>query len=194
MGMIQLRLIGTQPLLCHNIHLSDPDNDFVKAIAAITGKRKKTEEDRREIEKLEWYGGIYVSPSHVGRPTLPTGNIRKCLIQAAKVQRLGKAVERALQFLDLDVPIQHDGPDDINGLFASDRYHHRASVGIGPKRTMRMRPRFPVWALEARANLLSDVLDLDDFKRIAELAGQIEGLGDNRVNGYGRFKVEVHGA
>ena len=34
-------------------------------------------------------------------------------------------------------------------------------------------------------------MDLDTFERITERAGRAVGLGDNRVNGYGRFKATV---
>jgi hypothetical protein len=30
-------------------------------------------------------------------------------------------------------------------------------------------------------------VNYDELNRIVELAGTIEGIGDNRVNGYGRF-------
>jgi hypothetical protein len=56
---------------------------------------------------------------------------------------------------------------------------------------MRVRPCFPRWALVADAILLESVMDVDDLRRVADLAGKAEGLGDNRINGYGRFSVKV---
>lgn len=186
MADIGIRLEGTSPLLLHNIQLSDPDHPIVKEIKALTSKRTKTEDDRRAIEKLEWYGGLYTVPGVQGI-VLPTANIRRCLIGAARINKLGRQVERALGFLALDVPLVHDGPKDIDAIFADERFHNRASVRIGTSRTMRVRPQFSPWSLMANAYLLDDVLDLDDFQRIVERAGLAEGLGDNRVNGYGRF-------
>lgn len=185
---IKLELTGTTPLLCHNISLADPDNSFVREIATYTAKRKKTEDDRRAIERLEWFGGLYVEE---GRIVMPTSNIRKCFIQAGKISRQGLAVTRALQFTELSVPLVYEGPDDPEELFKRPEFHDRAAVGISGKRTMRVRPKFPRWALVADAMLLESVMDVADLRRVAELAGKAEGLGDNRINGFGRFTIKI---
>ena len=53
---------------------------------------------------------------------------------------------------------------------------------------MRTRPQFYPWALEVYGILIPDAgLNFDTLKQIFELAGIVEGIGDNRVNGYGRF-------
>lgn len=186
---ITIEMVGTTPLLTHNIRLADPDDEIVRQIAAITSKRKKTEDDRLAIAKLEWYGGLY--RVNGGPPIMPTGNIRKCLIQAAKINRQGIQVSRALAFTELQVPIAYEGPDDVDELFTHAEFHHRSSVGIGTKRTQRTRPQFPRWALIANAELFEDAMDLDDLTAVASRAGRIEGLGDNRTNGYGRFTAKV---
>jgi hypothetical protein len=185
---IRLELTGTSPLLQHNISLADPDNEFVKEIATYTAKRKKTEDDRRAIERLEWFGGLYVEG---GRIVMPTGNIRKCFIQAGKITKQGTQVTRALQFLQMNVPLAYEGPDDPKELFKRPEFHHRSAVGIQGKRTMRVRPCFPRWALVADAILLESVMDVDNLRRVADLAGKAEGLGDNRINGFGRFSVKI---
>lgn len=185
---VSIELRGTTPLLQHNARMADPDDEFVRAIAEITGKRKKTEDDRKAISRLEWYGGLYINGAG---PVMPTGNIRKCIIESAKVDKLGKQVGRAFAFSDLNAPLSYEGPRDVDELFKQEQFQHRASVGIGARRTMRTRPVFPTWAVVAEGNLVTDVLDFDDFQRIVERAGIIEGLGDNRVNGYGRFDGKV---
>lgn len=186
MADLRITLTGTSPMLAHNIQLSDPDHPITKEIKSITSKRTKTEDDRRAIEKLEWYGGLYTTPNIPG-PVMPTGNIRRCLIAAARINKLGKHVERALGFTTLFVPILYDGPKEIDKLFADERFHNRSSVRIGQSRTMRVRPQFPTWTIVADAYLLEDVMDFTDVQRVVERAGLAEGLGDNRVNGYGRF-------
>lgn len=185
---IRINVVGTSPLLMHNIQLADPDNEFTRQIAAITGKRKKTEDDRRAIEKLEWYGGLYVGSTGV---VVPTASLRKCLINAGKITKQGTAVQRALHFADVEVPLTYDGPRDIDRLFADATYHHRAAVGIGAKRTMRVRPKFPQWAAVADAEFLEDVMDVADLRRVVERAGLAEGLGDGRALGFGRFEGQV---
>lgn len=185
---IKLEITGTTPLLMHNISLADPDNPIVREIQTYTSKRKKTEDDRRAIERLEWFGGLYLD---AGRVVMPTGNIRKCFVQAGKISKQGTQVARALQFVDMFVPLAYDGPQDPQELFGRPEFHDRAAVGISGKRTMRVRPKFPRWSVVASAVLLESVMDLDDLRRVARLAGQAEGLGDNRVNGYGRFVVDI---
>jgi hypothetical protein len=59
---------------------------------------------------------------------------------------------------------------------------------------MRVRPKFPAWEITADLELLDDMLNPNDLKDIASLAGLIEGLGDNRVNGFGRFAAELRAA
>jgi hypothetical protein len=185
---IKLELTGTSPLLMHNIALADPDNPIVREIQTYTSKRKKTEDDRRAIERLEWFGGLYVED---GRIVMPTRSVRKCLIQAGKISKQGTQVTRALQFTEMNVLLAYDGPDDPQELFKRQEFHNRDAVGIAGKRTMRVRPQFPRWAVVADAILLESVMDPDDLRRVAELAGKAEGLGDNRVNGFGRFTVKV---
>lgn len=187
---VQLELTGTSPLLMHNINLADPDNEFTREIATYTSKRKKTEDDRRAIERLEWFGGLYTSS---GRIVMPTGNIRKAFVNAGKISKQGTQVTRSLQFTDLHVPLAYDGPDDLEVLFKDPSFSNRAAVGVSGKRVMRVRPQFTTWAIVASAILLEDVMDLDDLQRVAKRAGLAEGLGDNRVNGYGRFAVKVVG-
>lgn len=186
---IKLEITGTSPMLMHNISLADPDNPIVREIQTYTSKRKKTEDDRRAIERLEWFGGLYLDDD--GRIVMPTGNIRKSFIQAGKISKQGTQVTRALQFTDMTVPLVYEGPDDPKELFKLPEFHDRAAVGISGKRTMRVRPKFPRWALVANAILLESVMDASDLERVAELAGKAEGLGDNRVNGFGRFVVKV---
>lgn len=183
---IRLELTGTSPLLMHNINLADPDNEFTREIATYTAKRKKTEDDRRAIDRLEWFGGLYVAN---GQVIMPTGNIRKSFINAGKISKQGAQVTRALNFTDLHVEVIYAGPADLELLYKDSTFSNRSAVGIQGKRTMRVRPQFTQWAVVADALLLEDVMDIDDLRRVAKRAGLAEGLGDNRVNGYGRFTV-----
>lgn len=193
---IALELQGTSPLLMHNPRMVDPDFELNRQIKVITDKRKKTDEDRKNLEKLEWYGGLYTADINGSKNVVvqPTSKPRKCLINTAKISRMGKSVERSLSFGSLHVPLIYDGPEDIDELFADKRFLSRLSVGVGQKRVMRVRPQFFPWALEVQGLFVEDAgLNYQELERIVELAGIVEGIGDNRVNGYGRFvgKVKV---
>jgi hypothetical protein len=191
MGTIQIEFTGITPLLMHNADLADPFNPIVKQIAELTKKTRKTEEDHNNIAKLEWFGGLYTDATGVLEGiVMPTRNIRKCLIQTAKVTKQGTQIARALSFLALHVPFEYDGPKDLDDLYAIKKYQDRRPVRVSGI-VQRMRANFPVWKVVAEANLLEDLMNPDDLQRIVALAGRIEGLGDARIMGFGRFEGRV---
>jgi len=182
---IRVNLVGTTPLLMHNPRMVDPDFELCRQMKPLQAKRKKTDDDLHHIAKLEWYGGLYEKDGVVVQPA---AKVKKCLICTARTMKLGKGIERSLVLSDLIVPLEYEGPSEIDKLYADKRFHSRLSVGIGGKRVMRVRPQFFPWALSAEFIFIPDVgMDIDILSKIVELAGSIEGLGDNRVNGYGRF-------
>lgn len=184
-----LTLTGTSPLLMHNPRMVDPEFAINREIKSLTKVRTKTDEVLRRIEQLEWYGGLYEDEGVIVQPT---SKVRKCLINTARLSKLGKATERALSFEALHVPLAHDGPGNIDAVYADKRYTSRLSVGVGGKRVMRVRPQFPRWGLVLHGLLIEDAgINVDEFVRLVELAGVVEGMGDNRVNGYGRFTGAV---
>lgn len=189
MPTIEIHLQGVSPLLMHNPQLSDSKNEWAKRMAEITKKRTKTDEDYENLERFEWYGGLYVNKGEV---CYPSANVRKCLIEAARMSRLGKNVERAISFTSFTIPLLHDGPKDIEGLYNESRFLSRMSVGVNKSRVMRVRPQFPTWAMRVEGVYQSDAgLNFEELERIVAMAGQCVGLGDNRVNGYGRFNGKV---
>jgi len=180
-----IEVIGTSPLLMHNPRMVDPEFELNRQIKVLTAKRKKTDEDLKQIERLEWYGGLY---EENGVIVQPTSKLRKSLVNTAKISKQGKSIERALSFGALNTPLIYDGPKDIDELFKESRFHSRLSVGISGKRVMRVRPSFFPWALKVQGLFVNDAgLNFDEFKLIVEMAGVVEGIGDNRINGYGRY-------
>jgi hypothetical protein len=186
---IAIEVTGTSPLLMHNPRMVDKEFEITREIAAITGKRKKTDEDHKAIERLEWYGGLY---EQNGVVVQPASKLRKCLIETGRMSKIGKAVERSLSFSALYVPLKHDGPASIDAVFADKRFHSRLSVGVGTKRVMRVRPQFLPWAMTMEGLFIEDAgLNFDELERLVEMAGVVTGIGDNRVNGYGRFSAKI---
>jgi hypothetical protein len=88
------------------------------------------------------------------------------------------------------VPLQHDGPKTIAALAAK----RIPLADHGQDRTQsyrRTRPIFRRWSAVADFELDETELSLDDLIRIAERAGRLNGIGDARKLGYGRFAAVV---
>lgn len=191
---VETVLTGMQALVMKNPQMADPDFKITKDISRIVAKGSKmTEEDRNEKQKLQFTGSLYTNEDG---PYIPAQNIRKCFIRAATIRKLGTAVERAVLPVAMAFPLDYPGPRDINKLWADPTFHYRTMVNANPnsaKKSMvpSMRPMFPVWNLTAEWELITEALDFDKFVDVVVTAGMIEGLGDNRKNGYGRFKAEV---
>jgi hypothetical protein len=187
---LRIELTGTTPYLSHNIQGVDPDLPITREIKAITAKKSKmTEDDRRQVERLEWHSGLYLDSEQ--RIVVPVRNVKKAFIDSGTITRDGKNVARALSFQTLEVPLNHSGNGDLNALYESGKFVSRLAVGIGKSRTMRVRPQFMPWGLEFEAFLFEEAMDSDVFTRVVERAGITIGLGDNRQNGYGRFTAKV---
>lgn len=187
---VRITLTGASPLLMHNARLSNPEDQFVMAIKEITNKSERTMMDNREIARLEFFGGLYVG-QQTKEPVIPYANLRKCLYETAKARKEGKKVLRAIMPAGFEVPLEYKGPRDPEELYKLEQHRYLTSVGVGRKRIMRMRPRFPQWSLSSEWELLTEHMDFKKLIRLVHEAGLIEGLGDARNQGFGRFKSEV---
>lgn len=186
-----IKLTGTHTLLMHNAQLSDPLNPFTRRLAEVTSKRKKTEEDHIEMARREWDGGLYYDPE-IG-PFIPGQNVERALLDSARMNRLGKSIERGV-FITTDViPLDYAGPREIRELRDDASFRHMASVKVGMSRVMRCRPMFREWTLTAEGYLDEEQIELTDLRTIAERAGKLIGLGDWRPR-FGRFEATVEAA
>jgi hypothetical protein len=179
---------------------ADPDNEIVRAIKKIVDKgAKMTDDDRAAKSRLQFACCLYIDDNG---PYVPAANFRRCLIQAARIRRLGTAVERAVIPYSEKIALIYDGPRDADGLWVCEQPQFRYSTMVnanpsqGKKKSMvpSMRPRFLKWGFEAEWELVTTAMNFDDFRSVVEAAGLVEGLGDNRVNGLGRFVAKVEAA
>jgi hypothetical protein len=189
---VQISLTGTTPLLMHSDRGVNPEHPLNREKALIVKKTssKRTAEENREIRRLEWLLGIYTDGERV---IYPTANVGRCLREAGKITKQGTQIVRGLSLDGIEVPLQYarNGHETVEDLFTDPDFVDERSVGVGAKRVMRVRPRFMPWAVSVTGELFDDVMDVTDLRRIAALAGRAIGLGDNRVNGHGRFTAEV---
>lgn len=188
MARFRLTCRGTTPLLMHNARLSNPLDEVAKAMKRVSAKRVKTEDDHEELARLEHLGGLYFD-ADLG-PYLPGQNFERCLVDAARITKAGKKIERGV-FVTSDVnPLAYDGPRDVDGLWKDENFRHAASVKVQTSRVTRTRPQFRTWAVEAEGEFDPAVISLDEIREIADTAGRMIGLGDWRPR-FGRFTAEV---
>lgn len=185
---IKLTIEGITPLIMHNAQLSDPLNKFTIALKEVTSKRIKTVDDLREMQRREWAGGLYFDPK-IG-PYIPGQNIERSLLDAARMNKLGKSIERGVFVTTNENAIQYPGSRDIADMIDDENFRLVSSVKVGQQRVMRCRPFFKTWALTAEMYVDETQLDLPSLKGIVEKAGRFIGLGDWRPR-YGRFIASV---
>jgi hypothetical protein len=184
-----LKIVGVTPLVVHSDRLADPLDEHTQAVAEISKKRSKTLADHAEIAHREFLGGLYLDPE-LG-PCIPSENLEKCLVEAARRHRLGKDVERGLQIEETMLQLGYDGPRHPEELWGErTRFAYRKSVGVSGRRVMRTRPMFPEWELTATLIVDESLLDESRVAQIVEEAGAYIGLCERRPK-FGRFDAEL---
>jgi hypothetical protein len=187
-----IQLDGTRPLLMHNIRaLGDPLHPVAKAIKRVSAKRKKTEEDHLEMRKLEFFGGLYMDDEE--GPYVPAVHFMRCLVDAARITREGKNVERGVIVLNDIGRLEYGGPRTAEGLWEDESFRSIEMVRVGQARVARCRPMFRNWSTSFEAQVDTAIMSPEDFDEILHKAGNMVGLGDFRPR-FGRFtatKVEV---
>ena len=177
---------GITRMLMHSERLANPFDPLTKEIKAISGKRKKTEDDLLEMARLEWLGGLYYDAAagiHV-----PGYNIFACIVGGGKIHKLGTAIKRAAVMVDDKVALKYDGPATPDKLFENKDFVDMRSVKVGTAKITRCRPCFDRWKCSFTMAYDENSLQRGDLDRCIETAGQMVGLGDYRPR-FGRFNV-----
>lgn len=188
---MKVQMVGTQPLLMHNVRLADDQSVYTREIGKLTAKRsQKTEEDKKEIDRLSFAGGLYYDDK-IG-PYLPAENIFRCLMEAGSLTRSGKKIERGLIFGTTRVRLEYDGPRNMESLWGDGdtRWVDRRMVAVQRQRIPRVRPIFPEWSASLGVEIDPAVIDPEEFGDIVVKAGKLIGIGDYR-RFYGRFTGTV---
>lgn len=184
MAKFRLTCVGVEPLLMHNARLSDPLDEIAKKMKAVSGKRKKTDDDHEEMGRLEHMGGLYLD-SEFG-PFIPGQNFERMLVDAAKKVKLGTAVKSAL-IVETNVnPLIYKGPRTVADLWADSNFVHRSSAKVGTSRVQRTRPMFRQWEVSADGYLDTEQINPAELHQIVDIGGRLIGLGDWRPR-FGRF-------
>lgn len=182
--------VGSKGLLCHNGQLADPLNRFAKELKKLSAVRKKTEETYKQMEEVEWFGGLYVDAQ--SRPVITSECIEGTLVSGAKKLKLGETVKGAVICLDNPLITGHGGPEGATAkeLWEISQkknyvFRHRGPVKIGKAKVIRTRPMFSTWVIEFRIEVDVDVLDDSQIESILVHAQRC-GLCDYRPK-HGQF-------
>lgn len=176
---------GITPLIMHNGQLADPLNEHAKALARLTSKKKKTDDDHRAVRKAEWYGGLYVDEN--GAPCLPGEVIEAALVDGAKKYKLGKVAKGGVIVFG-NFALEYDGPKNVDKLWEHGGFIKCAGVKVTTSRVIRSRPCFPQWSCTFDVQWDPQLVkDEEQLIEIAESAG-MSGICDWRPK-YGRFEV-----
>lgn len=173
-------------MMMHSDRLANPFDPLTRQIKALTGKRKKTEDDLLEIARLEWLGGLYHDDAagiHV-----PGYNIFAAVYAAGKLHKLGAAIKRSVLVQQDKVPVQYNGPKSPDKLFEDRRFVDIRNVKVGGSRVTRCRPIFTDWQCEFTLLYEEGAMQRGDLDRVMADAGSMVGLGDYRPR-FGRFEV-----
>ena len=190
---ISLKIEGTAPLIMHNGRMRDPLDRYAKALKALTGKRKKSDEDHFAIARLEWEAGLYWAQDT--GPYIPSRTLRKLLIEGARKSKDGKTVEAHVMAVG-PAKVQYEGPRDIEGLWNEGRsdgdvistHVDRRIMTVQRNAVARTRPIFQQWAAEIVYTYDSGECQPDQIRQWLAQAGHHVGLLDGRPES-GRFIV-----
>lgn len=189
---VRLTGTGTRPILMHAIRLASPLDPYAKELKRLNGKpsSKRTDEDRMEIARTEWEGGMYWT-EELG-PYIPASWVFKNLVEGARLTKAGKKIERGVMIENMESPLIYKGPRDLDGLWGggSSTYVDIRTAKVGMARIDRCRPIFREWAFEADLFVDSSIIDVDELSEIAANAGNLVGIGDYRML-YGRYSAKI---
>ena len=186
---VEVDIKGTRPLLMHNGRLVDPLDEYTKALAKVTSKRGKTEDDHVEMSDIEFEAGVYWRDD-IGA-NMPSDNVFAMLLAAAKKSKEGpKCI--GIQVED-DAQMVFKDSKNFEKFKKNPENRFRKAVKVGTSKVMRTRPKVPAdWTSTVTVELDCTELDVEDLEKFFEVGGKRIGLGDWRPQKYGSFgKFEV---
>lgn len=186
METIKLEIKGIAPLLMHNGQLADPINPHTKALKAVTGKRKKSDDDHMEIARLEFMGSLYVDEKE--RPVITSDMIESMVFEGAKKSKRGKDARSQTVCIDHCNALIFDFPGKVSAdaLWKSGKFYDTRGVRVTTSRCMRTRPRFNSWSCKFTLGI--NGLNAAEVIEWVSTAGELIGIGDFRPK-FGRFEV-----
>jgi hypothetical protein len=196
--MVTFRIKGVSPTMIHSNQTADPLNPWAIEKARVSAKKKKTPEDHFRIAEVEFFSSFYDSKKP---PFWPGVNVKKMLVEAAKSQKRGKDVQKALSVpgecrIEYAEPKKDATAEDLWRPYATvekftqNPFAKRMLVKNQTSTVVRTRPIFNDWGLTINVSYDTEVFRSDDeIRELLVYAGQYIGLSDARNIDFGRFEI-----
>ena len=188
MKSIKVKFNSTHTMLMHNNQGVNPTHPLTRQKKEYTGKRKKTDEDLEMIQNIDFELGLYHDEA-IG-PYVPAANVEACLREAAKKSRRGKSVISGVRVFPDYIPLEYDGPRDIEGLKKDMRFRDVKIGKIQKASVLITRPRFDHWSISFTLDYDESIFSDTEMEEIMITAGKYIGLNDYRPR-YGTFEPVI---
>jgi len=183
---LTVSITGVSPLLMHNGQTADPTNKFSRQMKAISGKRKKTDEDYAAMSEIEWHAGLYTNTD--GKLIIPAEVIEASILDGAKKSKLGKTFKSSV-FVSEDAVLNIGAKyEKATDLWKQEQYRDTRGVRIGQARVMRTRPIFHQWSCDISMTYDDEQVNESEVMLAIKDAGLKCGLCDFRPR-FGRFEA-----
>jgi len=189
-----VHIIGATPMIIHNGRTASPLDVYAKKMKTITSKRKKTEEDIRDLLEIQWEGALYWDDA-IGLH-MPVENLLAALLKAARKHKMGPQISGFIFEQPVGFPILTNNHDNWDKLCADESNKFIKTVSIGGRsKTLSCRPIFNAWELKFEFFVDESVITLDEIKTlIATMASRV-GLGvwtpsHPKPGNFGRFLIK----
>jgi len=184
---------GITPLLIHNGRTASPLDVYAKRMKELTSKRKKTEEDIKNLLQIQWEGALYW---HDERGLhMPTENVLAALLKAAKKHKMGPQISGFVFEEAIGFPIITDNHLSFEDLKKDPNNKFIKPVTIQRSKTLSCRPIFNNWEMVFSFSVDEDVITLSDIKTIIATMSSRIGLGvwtpsHPKPGSFGRFLIK----
>lgn len=187
MKKLTVKITGAAPILFHADVLADPLNHVTVAHKEISSKRKKTDVDHLALAESEWRSSFYFDDD--GNITIPSAILKACLVNGAKLNKLGTTIKRAVLTTSPYCNFESDADGDLDKMWKSRKYVDARTVKVGMSRIVRYRPKFSKWSATTTFVYDEEQISTSELKQCFENAGSFVGVGDFRPT-FGLFTCE----
>ncbi|MCY4129525.1 MAG: hypothetical protein OXG15_09855 [Gammaproteobacteria bacterium] len=158
-------------------------------------KTKKTDADKKRITDIDVILSFWATEGKNGSsvPTIPHGAIRGTIVQAGKISRAGAPLKRGLQIAP-SITFEWDKSlgKTCEAISKNEKARHYSVVNVQSSKIIKVRPIFNDWACEFELVVNDAAVNMESVIEYLELAGEIIGIGDWRVEkggAFGCFKI-----